>query len=246
MTGRASETIKETCPMPANIFQRYAIYYTPPPGPLERFGAEWLGWDIAAGRIPSQRANVPNLPIPINDLTQAPRRYGFHATIKPPFRLAPDRSEAELNAALTAFCAAHPRAHVPELALTQFGRILALVPADDAATFSPLASQAVQDFDAFRASLSEAEIARHNSQSLSASQINLLHRWGYPHVMERFRWHMTLTGKLKRAELAQARAALSLAVTPLLLRPFTMDALSLVGEDSSGHFHLIQRVPLSG
>ncbi len=232
--------------MPAKTFLRYAIYYTPPPGPLERFGAGWLGWDVAAGRAPAQRLDIPNLPLPIDVLTHAPRRYGFHATIKPPFRLAADRSQAELIAAFATFCAVRAPACVAGLELQQLGRFLALVPEDDATAFSLLASEVVRAFDNFRAPPTEAEIARHTSPALDAAQIKLLHRWGYPHVMDRFRWHMTLTGKNPRAKIVKAHAALTPALSPLLPRPCTMDALSLVGEDAAGHFHLIQRTPLTG
>ncbi len=232
--------------MPAKTFLRYAIYFTPPPGPLERFGAEWLGWDIAAGRPPAQGLDMPDLPLPMDVLTRAPRRYGFHATIKPPFRLTADRSQAELIAAFVTFCAARAPAGVAGLKLQQLGRFLTLVPDGDATAFSLLAAEVVRAFDNFRAPATEAEIARHASPALDAAQIDLLHRWGYPHVMDRFRWHMTLTGKHPRAKIVQAHAALSPALSPLLPRPFTMDALSLVGEDAVGHFHLIQRTPLSG
>ena len=232
--------------MPAKSFLRYAIYYTPPPGPLERFGAEWLGWDIAAGCAPARRPDVPDLPLPMDVLTQGPRRYGFHATIKPPFRLAPDRTEAELTVALAAFCADRAPVYAAELELAPLGRFVALVPKGDATAFSGLASEVVRAFDDFRAPPTEAEIARHSSPALDATQIKLLYRWGYPHVINRFRWHMTLTGKHSRAEVAGTHAALATALTPLLPRPYIMDALSLVGEDTMGHFHLIQRTQLTG
>ena len=40
--------------------------------------------------------------------TASARRYGFHATLKAPFKLARDQDEASLIAAFDAFCAAHP------------------------------------------------------------------------------------------------------------------------------------------
>ncbi|WP_113910638.1 DUF1045 domain-containing protein [Roseovarius dicentrarchi] len=232
--------------MPHPEFQRYAIYYTPAEGPLARFGAEWLGWDIRAGRVPAQRIRVPNLPIHIDELTQTPRRYGFHATIKPPFRLAAGRTEAELAAALTAFCAAMTPAHSDGLELAQLGRFLALVPQGDAEPLARLASDVVQSFDGFRAPLTEAELARHSTPRLGPAQVQNLHRWGYPHVMDCFRWHMTLTDKHPTAQVAKAHAALADRVTPLLPRPFTLNTLSLVGESRTGYFHLIQQTPLGG
>ena len=68
-------------------FARYAVYYTPEPGPLADFGAAWLGWDIATGAEVAH-PDLPGLPRPVAELTATPRKYGFHGTVKPPFRLA--------------------------------------------------------------------------------------------------------------------------------------------------------------
>ena len=66
-------------------------------------------------------------------------------------------------------------------------------------------------------------------------------KWGYPHVMEGFRFHITLTGKRPKSELPVLRDILTAQVLPLLPRPFSVDALSLMGEDAQGRFHLIAR-----
>ncbi len=228
------------------VYRRYAIYYTPPPGPLARFGAEWLGWDIDAGTVPARRAAIPGLPAPLEILTEAPRRYGFHATIKPPFRLSPGQSEAALNAALCAFCAEEAPVLLSGLQPACLGRFVALVPDGPAPALASLAAASVRAFDHFRAAPTVEEIARHDHRTLSPAQAENLRRWGYPHVMECFRWHMTLTGKRPRAEAEETRAALATIFIPLLPRPFTLDALSLVGEDASGRFHLIARATLAG
>lgn len=227
-------------------FRRFAIYYTPPPGPLARFGEEWLGWDMAEGRSPAGRPDVPGLPVALDTLTETPRRYGFHATIKPPFRLAPAQAEAALTRALAAFCATRAPACVAGLELARLGRFLALVPVGDTGSIKTLAADVVRNFDVFRAAPTAAEIARYDSSDLSAAQTENLHLWGYPHVMDGFRWHMTLTGKQTRADASKIQTALAPVLTPLLPRPFTLDALSLTGEDASGNFHLIQRIPLTG
>lgn len=234
--------------MPA--FRRYAIYYTPPPGPLAGFGAAWLGWDIAAGRTVDHRTDIAGLPASLDALTETPRRYGFHATVKPPFHLAAGQTQAALSTALAAFSRSHAPAPLPTLEIARLGRFVAIVPADDragdTAAINALAAAAVRQLDDFRAPPSEADIARHQSAKLTADQIRTLHRWGYPHVMQHYRWHMTLTGKHPRAVAEETRTALIPALAPLLAPPPIIDALSLVGEDSSGHFHLIRREPLTG
>ncbi len=64
--------------------------------------------------------------------------------------------------------------------------------------------------------------------------------------MEQFRWHMTLTGKRPARETAQTQIALAPRMAQLLAPPPVIDALSLVGEDADGFFHLIHRAPLIG
>ena len=68
-------------------FARYAVYFAPEGGSaLWRFGCAWLGWDAETG-AECAMPDPPGLPAPREALTRAPRRYGFHATLKPPVLL---------------------------------------------------------------------------------------------------------------------------------------------------------------
>jgi len=225
-------------------FRRFAVYYTPPDGPLARFGARWLGWDIATGRAVEQPA-PPGLPAPLPEITAAPRRYGFHATVKPPFRLAAGHTAAALAEALERFCVRTPGVTLDGLAPAPLGRFLALLPEGDPAPLNALAATVVEGLDDFRAPLSGDELARRRGTGLTPRHEALLARWGYPYVMDAFRFHMTLTGKLPPDSLAAVRAVVDRDLGPLLPRPFTIDGLSLVGEAGDGRFHLIHRYPLS-
>ena len=63
------------------VTPRYAVYWTPPADhPLWRAGCDWLGRD-------AERAQVDRPGEGPEALTRAPRRYGFHATLKAPMRL---------------------------------------------------------------------------------------------------------------------------------------------------------------
>jgi len=225
-------------------FRRFAVYYTPPDGPLARFGAQWLGWDIAAGRAVEQPA-PPGLPAPLSEITKAPHRYGFHATIKPPFQLAAGRTVEALAEALERLCARAPRVTLDGLAPAPLGRFLALLPEGDQAPLDALAAAVVEDLDSFRAPPTEAELAHRRGAGLAPRHEALLARWGYPYVMDAFRFHMTLTGKLPPDWRTAVRAVVDRDLGPLLPRPFTIDGLSLVGEAGDGRFHLIHRYPLS-
>ena len=76
--------------------------------------------------------------------------------------------------------------------------------------------------------------------SLTPRQRDLLDRWGYPYVMEEFRFHLTLTDRLPDAE-APVMAALAAHFAPVLPRPFVIEDLCLFGEDAAGRFHLLHR-----
>ena len=67
---------------------RYAIYYAAAPGSeLDRFGANLLGYDAWSGEdLPFPDGVAERMP-DWRDLTQDPRKYGFHATLKAPLAL---------------------------------------------------------------------------------------------------------------------------------------------------------------
>jgi putative phosphonate metabolism protein len=178
-------------------YPRYAIYYAPQPASvLDRFGAGLLGYDAAAGEeLPFPTDVIEAMP-DWRELTSDPRKYGFHATLKAPFSLAPDKTEADLFAACAAF-AATPRA-IPVISpvVGAISGFIAVIPAEPPADLIQLAADCVREFDVLRAPLTEADRARRNPSQLTAAQRDYLDRWGYPYVMEQFRFHMTLTGRL--------------------------------------------------
>src|SRR5262249_3102123 len=88
-------------------FPRYAIYYAPDAASLrDRLGAELLGYDAHRGVELAFPAGIEFADW--RELTQDPRKYGFHATLKAPMALAPGKDEEELLAACAAF-SAEPR-----------------------------------------------------------------------------------------------------------------------------------------
>jgi putative phosphonate metabolism protein len=226
-------------------FKRYAIYYTPAPGPLAEFGAAWLGWDAVQG-VEVQHPAIPGLPRPISEITQTPRKYGLHATIKPPFRPQADTDEHMLCEALDAFCAGQDTIRLNSLSVAQLGRFLALRPEGDEYLLNDMAAKAVRAFDRFRAPLTEDELTNRRAGGLTPSQDLLLQTWGYPYVMEEFRFHITLTGKLPKPEGKALVMQLDEILQPLLPRPFAIDGLTLMGEDESGKFHQVTRCSFSG
>lgn len=219
-------------------FRRYAIYYVPRPGEIAEAAAAWLGWDLAQGRaVPPPL--LAGLPGPLADLTAAARPYGFHGTLKAPFRLAPGQSARALNLATARLAERLAPVSLPRLRLAEPGGFLALIPEGDAKDLLGLGAEVVSQLDRFRAPLTAAEIARRRPDRLSPRQRDLLDTWGYPHVMEAFRFHLTLTGDLEADARAAVMRVLESWLLPILPAPFVIEDICLVGEDAAGRFHLL-------
>jgi putative phosphonate metabolism protein len=219
-------------------FPRYAIYYAAARGSaLDRFGAKHLGYDAWSG------GDLPfpdGLPADWRELTADPRKYGFHATLKAPFALAPGQSETALVAACADF-ARMPRA-IPTIApmVHSISGFIAVVPAQPPVELEQLAADCVRAFDPYRAPLSLEDRARRKPERLTAQQRDYLDRWGYPYVMEEFRFHMTLTGRLDNARRGPVLALLNQRFQGISVRSLAIDSIALFKQtDAQSRFRII-------
>ena len=225
-------------------YTRYAVYYAPPEGSdLSRFGAGWLGWDAGSG----EPAAHPESPLDVATITATPRKYGFHGTLTSPLRLAEGVSPEIFTDAVDTLAAGIAPFETAPLMLKQIGPFLALVPSEPSDALNALHAACVQDLFPFRAPPTEAELAKRRKNGLTETQDALLLRWGYPYVLEEFRFHLTLSGRLD-AETAEAtRAVLADLTAPFCRDPFTVRDLALFAERASdGQFEIIRRFPLNG
>ncbi|RWC47034.1 DUF1045 domain-containing protein [Mesorhizobium sp.] len=214
---------------------RYAIYFTPRQDePLARIAANWLGRDPfgAATRPVEALGELSAAEVAFH--TASARRYGFHATLKAPFRLASSETEAALRAALDDFALATPVVTIPRLVVSQIDGFFALVPEGPLPALNRFADDVVRDFDRFRAPLTEAEIERRSPDSLKPDEFRNLCQWGYPYVFETFRFHMTLSGRASLQESPRLRAAIDSLFAQVLQRPVPVDALTLFVETEPG------------
>jgi len=193
---------------------RYAIYFVPD-SPLGRLGERWLAPDF--GPAAAHTANA--------------RRYGFHATIKAPFRLASGRTALHLSQALAAW-AREQQALAFRLRIDCLDGFLALLPASEseAAALSALAASAVVQLDPLRAPLRDEERARRMASGLSAREAQLLERWGYPYVLEAFRFHCTLSAVVGESERFALRDLAQRHFDAVLSQSVVLDELALVCE----------------
>ncbi|MCW4114015.1 DUF1045 domain-containing protein [Aurantimonas sp. MSK8Z-1] len=208
---------------------RVAIYFTPPAGaPLTRAAAEWLGRSAFDGE--PTRAPEPVL----DALVAEPARYGFHATMKAPFRLRHGVQLEQLDEALAAFASTRHPVLIEELAVAALGPFFAFVPKAPPAALSDLEAAIVTAFEPFRAPLTEAEVARRRPERLTERQRDHVERFGYPHVLDDFRFHMTLTGAVDEARRSEVRARLGAQFGALDGQALLIDQLALVLEPAPG------------
>lgn len=221
-------------------FRRHAVYHLPE-GALGDFGAAWLGWDARRGLVPQH----PDMPSGAEDLTATPRRYGFHATLKAPFRLAEGHTPEDLARRLRLLCD-HLAPFTLELEPRCDWGFVALRPRHQPPELLALEAALVTRLDDLRAPLTGAERDRRNPDALPPQARAHLDHWGYPFVLELFQYHLTLSGQLPQPKAEALRDTLAPQLAPLTAAPLPVAAVALMGEAEDGFFHLIEEIPLRG
>ena len=222
---------------------RVAVYYAPRPDDVLFADANaWLGRD------PASDAKVPQPDIPtITEVTAEPRLYGFHATLKPPMRLASGCAWDNVVAAATALADRIAPFDLPPLAVQDVFGFLALRETTPSAPLQALADACVEQLDAFRAPPSEAELARRRRSSLSRRQDEMLVRWGYPYVLDTWFFHMTLTRRLSADEKRVFMPAAETWFARAIATPRQVSDICLFVQVSSGApFVIRERLKLRG
>ncbi|MEM9580654.1 MAG: DUF1045 domain-containing protein, partial [Pseudomonadota bacterium] len=220
------------------MFQRYAVFFTPPPGDLEAAGRSWLGWCSRLGVCVPQ-PDVPGLEI--QALTRRASRYGFHATLVAPFFPADGVTESDLQAETRCLAQLAQGVMLPPLDLSDQHGFFAFRPARPHEGLMSFAAQCVRRLHPLRALPSEQELARRRRARLSPRQEGYLMRWGYPYVMEDFNFHMTLTGRVNPDTQSRVRAAISAHFQDACIDAVPLGAVTLMGEAADGRFHQISR-----
>ncbi|PSH60961.1 hypothetical protein CU103_24945 [Phyllobacterium sophorae] len=212
---------------------RFAIYYTPPQDhPLTVAASKWLGRDAFARENVVVGAGVGE-----PGITSDPRRYGFHATLKAPFRLKEGTSVEALERALRGFAATISVCPIGHLRIDLIGGFFALVPVHPLPTLRGFASRVVETFDRFRAPMDADDLKRRMSHQLDDVETTNLVTSGYPYVRDRFRFHMTLTDRVPEEQRAGMRDRLDAVFQPYLSEDYHIDTLSLfVQEHRSADF----------
>jgi putative phosphonate metabolism protein len=221
---------------------RYAIYFTPPRHSVWwLFGCAWLMRDA----ITDTRVTPPLVAgfdaDEIERITVAPRGYGFHATLKAPFWLAPGHGARDVYRQAAHLAAALKPAPLPPLQLMPMDGFVALGCAADTPACNAIAAQCVGAFDPLRARADAGELARRRAAGLTPRQSQLLAAWGYPHVFDAFRFHLTLTGSLPTAQCERVIDTLRPLVDAMQAQPLALDALCVFEQPAHGAPFVVTR-----
>lgn len=231
-----------------NMPARYAIYYAPAAeSRLWQLASEWLGRDPAAGEAGAQMVPEGIDAERFATATSSPRRYGFHATLKAPMHLSQSADTDRLLRAAETFAARQKPVEIGHLSVKSLSGFLALMPNKQSAPLGEFAANCVVHFESLRALMSPDERAKRIDTGLTQRQTDLLDQYGYPYVMEEFRYHMTLTGRLVGAELDILMTAAERWFAPALADPVIIDRISVYREQAAGApFERLADFPFGG
>lgn len=214
------------------IAHRYALYFAPPQ-PWRDVGARWLGRCADTGEL---LAPAPGSDPRQAAWTEAPRHYGLHATLKPPFRLSEGRTPDSLDQAVRTLARTIQPFDVALRCQALRGFLAWRLHGEPSgqAAMQALAAEAVRALDDWRAPPTEAELARRRATPLTPAHEAMLARWGYPYVFDQFVFHITLTGLLDDAAMREAAARIEALDAPLRGRPVPVRAVSLYVQPEAG------------
>jgi putative phosphonate metabolism protein len=249
MTTSGLSSILEASRYTTQRAYRYAVYFAP--NVEQQWWAqasEWLG-RCALTHQRSPQPLVSGLSAQrVAELTEHPRRYGFHATMKAPFVLASQYQPSDLVDRVNAICQHIKPFVMPRLQVALLDTFLALIPAREVAQITQLEEQCVTQLNDYAEPLSQDELSRRRNAGLSPYEDALLLRWGYPYVLDRFRFHCSLTGSLAKASQEEIAALTNAANQHFSQLPHCVfDSLAIFAEPTKGaDFVLLQQCPLMG
>jgi hypothetical protein len=114
---------------------------------------------------------------------------------------------------------------------TTLGNFVALVPRMSGDDLQALAATCVTELNDLRAPLDAHNFSRRQKETLDARATELLTRYGYPHVLERYQLHFTLTGHVTADEATKVTRAVAPKVLHLHTHePLVLDRLCLFME----------------
>ncbi len=224
-------------------YKRYAIYYAPIENPeLDLFGKCWLGWDPYKGEE-TTKSDLSKLPSfkKFSGLVLTPKQYGFHGTIKAPFRLKNKYTYSDLENKVREISKQIQSFHLDKLVIKKLGNFIALTPSKNLKV-NDVSNKFVEGLDFLRDDLSEDEIKKRHPHKLSFNQKKMLFKWGYPYVFNEFKFHLTLTGKLRIEEIDNVYKYLQTILKSVNLRKIHFKSICIFGQKTDEKFYFIKKI----
>lgn len=218
-------------------FKRYAIYYIPEmDAEFYKSGTKWLGWDVFTGKkIVNNKDHI----------TKNARRYGFHGTLYPPFELKSKINFNDFEKSVDQFAKNKKAFDMGKGKITNLDQFIAICFNESEKKLKFFAADCIKYFHKYRKYPSQNELEKRRKIGLTKRQEKNLVEWGYPFVMEEFKFHMTLTGHLQDNEKKLIESKLKKIFISSFNNPIKFNSICLLGEDADNFFHFINRFYLS-
>ncbi|MFE3279975.1 DUF1045 domain-containing protein [Nocardia sp. NPDC059239] len=182
----------------------------------------------------------------MREVTIDARRYGYHATVKAPFHLADGVTEADLHTLTSAVVARHHPVTIPSLKPAVISGFRVLTPTGNQEDINHLAAEVVRRIDTFRAPLTPDEYTRRRPDQLTPGQRELLDEYGYPYVLDEYRFHITLTDTLPPRRETEIDQQIAAHFSPVIGVDVLLTALAICVEPTpGGPFELLSLHPLN-
>ena len=234
-------------------YSRYAIYYAPPKGSsLEEFGRYWFGWDPVNAKLINNkhrinylsRFGIKNL-INIDKNVLIAKKYGFHGTLIPPFKLNKNYSTNTLFKKTEEIAKKFKRFKFYKFKLKKINDFYAFVQNKKNNNINKLSNRLVRELYKFRSPLTKKEIDKRNPSKLSKLQLNILYKWGYPYLMSEFNFHMTLASEVTGNKLYFELKKIEKNKEIILNEINNFDKIYIFGENQKGMFENLENFSLS-
>ena len=234
-------------------YKRVAIYFLPKKNSsLENFGKNLLGRDINKKKkisLTRRQKYFINRGFmyfdELKDYCEQPAKYGFHATLKAPFRLKRNVKTKNFYDVISHIAAQHSRFKIKGLKIVYSKKFTFITSRKPNKLLINLENDLVKHLDTFRAELNKTEIKKRIPDSLTFKQNKYLKEWGYPFVLDQFKFHMTLMNQNNNKLSNKQKLELEKLIYKISNNLLEFNEISLLGENKNGYFEEIKRFKLN-
>ena len=234
-------------------YKRVEIYFLPKKNSsLENFGKNLLGRDINKKKkisLTRRQKYFINRGFTyfdeLKDYCEQPAKYGFHATLKAPFRLKRNVKTKNFYDVISHIAAQHSRFKIKGLKIVYSKKFTFITSRKPNKLLINLENDLVKHLDTFRAELNKTEIKKRIPDSLTFKQNKYLKEWGYPFVFDQFKFHMTLMNQNNNKLSNKQKLELEKLIYKISNNVIEFNEISLLGENKNGHFEEIKRFKLN-